>query len=64
MPEGVLTGGTIGILENVCVIPNGYLMNIFLMSSVVSQMAGQVRNAWSLLPVLYESASGWEWEGI
>ena len=32
-------------------------MNIFLMSTVVSRMAGQVRNAWSLLSVLYESAS-------
>ena len=25
----------------------------------MSRMAGQVRNAWSLLPVLYESASVW-----
>ena len=60
LPKGVMTGGTIGVLENVCVFPNESLMNIFLMSSVVNRMAGQVRNEWSLLPVLYESAIGWK----
>ena len=30
----------------------------------MSRMAGQVRNAWSLLPVLYESAAVWEVIGI
>ena len=60
-----MTGGTIGVLENVCVFPNEYLMNIFLMSSVVSRMiASRVTNTWSLLPVLYVSASGWELGGI
>ena len=62
LPEGVMIRGTIRVLENVCVFPNEYLMNIFLKSLVVSRMAGQVRNAWSLLPVLYESASVWKLE--
>ena len=39
-------------------------MNIFLVSSVVSRIASQVTNTWSLLPVLYVSASGWELGGI
>ena len=39
-------------------------MNIFLMSTGLSWMAGQVRNAWSLLSILYESASGRKLEGI
>ena len=44
LPEGVMTGGTIGVLKSMC-ISNEYLMNIVLMSSVVSRMAGQVRHA-------------------
>ena len=39
-------------------------MNIFLVSSVVSRIAGQVTNTRSLLLVLYVGASEWELGGI
>ena len=30
LPEGVLSGGTIRVMNNVCVFPDKYIKNVFL----------------------------------